>query len=134
MNEFRRTRNAMRTTGNLGQDALARWKAQGDITNFPMIRYQDKMENFRPSSFNMEDGSFLRLKNITLGYTLPHKWTRSFHVSKLRVYATGQNLFCLNNYSGYDPEVNIQKGLTPGIDNNVTPRSRVYTLGMNLNF
>ena len=39
MNEFRRTRNAMRTTGNLGQDALARWKAQGDITNFPMIRY-----------------------------------------------------------------------------------------------
>ena len=61
MNEFRRTRNAMRTTGNLGQDALARWKAQGDITNFPMIRYQDKMENFRPSSFNMEDGSFLRM-------------------------------------------------------------------------
>ncbi len=51
MNEFRRTRNAMRTTGNLGQDALARWKAQGDITNFPMIRYQDKMENFRPFFF-----------------------------------------------------------------------------------
>ena len=42
MNELRRTRNAMRTTSNLGQDALARWKAQGDITNFPMIRYQDK--------------------------------------------------------------------------------------------
>lgn len=78
MNELRRTRNAMRTTSNLGQDALARWKAQGDITNFPMIRYQDKMENFRPSSFNMEDGSFLRIKEITLSYNIPPNGARKY--------------------------------------------------------
>lgn len=66
----------------------------------------------------IEDGSFLRLKNITLGYTLPHKWTRKFHASKLRIYATGQNLFCISGYSGYDPEVNSASSnpMTPGLD------------------
>lgn len=65
----------------------------------------------------VEDGSFLRLKNLTLGYTLPKKWTNKFHASRLRVYVTGQNLFCLNNYSGYDPEVNsLNNPMMPGLD------------------
>lgn len=64
----------------------------------------------------VEDGSFLRLKNLTLGYTLPKKWTNKFHASRLRVYVTGQNLFCLNNYSGYDPEVNsLNNPMMPGL-------------------
>ena len=84
----------------------------------------------------VEDGSFLRLKNITLGYTLPHKWTRSFHASKLRIYATGQNLFCLNNYSGYDPEVSTasKSPMTPGLDWGAYPKSRVFTFGIDLQF
>lgn len=84
----------------------------------------------------IEDGSFLRLKNITLGYTLPHKWTRKFHASKLRVYATGQNLFCISGYSGYDPEVNSASSnpMTPGLDWGAYPKSRVFTFGIDLQF
>jgi len=82
----------------------------------------------------VEDGSFLRLSTLTVGYTLPKHWLRSLGVKSLRLYFSGSNLFTITGYSGYDPEVNIQKGLTPGIDNNVTPRSRVYTVGVNLNF
>lgn len=82
----------------------------------------------------IEDGSFLRLSTLTVGYTLPQRWLSWVGVKSLRLYFSGSNLFTLTGYSGYDPEVNIQKGLTPGIDNNVTPRSRVYTLGINLNF
>lgn len=84
----------------------------------------------------IEDGSFLRLKNITLGYTLPHKWTRKFHASKLRIYATGQNLFCISGYSGYDPEVNSASSnpMTPGVDWGAYPKSRVFTFGIDLQF
>lgn len=84
----------------------------------------------------IEDGSFLRLKNITLGYTLPHKWTRKFHASKLRIYATGQNLFCISEYSGYDPEVNSASSnpMTPGLDWGAYPKSRVFTFGIDLQF
>lgn len=85
-------------------------------------------------SYSIEDGSFIRLQNLTLGYTLPKQITDNFGMSRLRVYLTGYNLFILTNYSGYDPEVNVQNGLTPGIDDNVYPRSRMYTLGFNLTF
>lgn len=84
----------------------------------------------------IEDGSFLRLKNVTLGYTLPHKWTRKFQISKLRLYATGQNLFCVTGYSGYDPEVNSagNNPMTPGLDWGAYPKSRVFTFGIDLQF
>ena len=84
----------------------------------------------------VEDGSFLRLKNITLGYSLPHKWIRNMHVSKLRVYATAQNLFCITGYSGYDPEVNSASNnpMTPGLDWGAYPKSRVFTFGIDLQF
>lgn len=84
----------------------------------------------------IENGSFLRLKNVTLGYSLPHKWIRKFHVSKLRFYATGQNLLCLTGYSGYDPEVNSagNNPMTPGLDWGAYPKSRVFTFGIDLQF
>ena len=82
----------------------------------------------------VEDGSFLRLGTLTIGYTFPKRWLWKLKVDKLRVYVSGSNLFTLTGYTGYDPEVNVQKGLTPGVDYNVTPRSRTYTVGINLNF
>ena len=83
----------------------------------------------------IEDGSYLRLKNITLGYTLPDKWMRKIYVSKLRFYATLQNLFCLTNYKGYDPEVSsLSSNLMPSFDYGAYPRSRVYTFGVELKF
>ena len=83
----------------------------------------------------IEDGSFLRLKNITLGYTFPEKWMRKAYISKLRIYATAQNLFCITKYSGYDPEVSMKKSpLMPGFDWGAYPKSRVFTFGLELQF
>lgn len=84
----------------------------------------------------VEDGSFLRLKNVTLGYTLPKKWTQKAYIKRMRVYATGQNLFCISGYSGYDPEVSTagNNPMTPGLDWGAYPKSRVFTFGIDLQF
>lgn len=87
------------------------------------------------SSRFIEDASFLRLKNITLGYTLPEKWTRKIWVNKLRLYVSAQNLFCLTKYSGFDPEVSmLNSPLTPGFDWGAYPKSRVFTMGLDIQF
>jgi hypothetical protein len=86
------------------------------------------------TSYSVEDGSFLRLQNLTVGYTLPKNMTKKMGIDRLRVYFTGSNLFCITNYTGYDPEVDIQNGLTPSVDYNRYPRSRAYLFGINLSF
>lgn len=87
------------------------------------------------SSRFIEDGSYLRLKNVTLGYTLPEKWTRKIWLSKLRVYASAQNLFCLTKYSGFDPEVSmLSSPLTPGFDWGAYPKCIVVTMGLDIQF
>ncbi len=85
-------------------------------------------------SWAVEDGSFLRLNTLSIGYTIPRKITQKWGMNKLRFYLTGYNLFTLTGYSGYDPEVNIGTGLTPNIDYNKYPRSTTYTLGVNVSF
>lgn len=89
---------------------------------------------FYPTSWVMEDGSFLRLNNITLGYTFPKSVLKKAGVANLRAYVTVNNLAVLTNYSGYDPEVNArrQTPLTPGVDYSAYPRSRGYFFGLNL--
>jgi len=83
----------------------------------------------------VEDGSFLRFSNLTIGYTLPKIFTRKFGVQNLRVYATGNNLFCWTAYSGQDPEVSTSKSnLSPGIDNSAYPKARSYVFGLNVTF
>lgn len=83
----------------------------------------------------IEDGSFLRLKNITLGYSLPDRWLSKIYVSKLRLYVTLQNLYCLTKYKGYDPEVNtLSSNLMPSFDYGAYPRSRVFTFGVDVKF
>lgn len=85
-------------------------------------------------SYAVEDGSFLRLNSVTLGYTLPKNLTKKVALNKVRFYVSGSNLFTLTGYSGYDPEVNIATGLTPNIDYDRYPRSRTYTFGAQLTF
>lgn len=88
------------------------------------------------SDWAVEDGSFLRLSTLTLGYTLPEKVTQKFHCQKLRIYVTGSNLFCLTKYSGYDPEVDTRRStpLTPGVDYSAYPKSRGFVAGLNITF
>lgn len=90
-------------------------------------------------SWAVEDGSFLRLNNLNIGYTLPTAISSKLGMSQFRVYLTGNNLLLLTDYSGYDPEVSTSRsssysGLTPGVDYSSFPRSRSYTFGVNVTF
>ena len=82
----------------------------------------------------VEDGSFLRCSDVTIGYTLPRSLTQKWGMNKLRVYASASNLFIITNYSGFDPEVDVQSGLTPSMDFNRYPRNRQFSLGVNVTF
>lgn len=84
----------------------------------------------------VEDGSYLRFTNLTLGYTFPKQWLEKIKVDKLRIYGTVYNLGVITGYSGYDPEVSMNRnnGLTPGIDRGSMPRSRNFVVGANIVF
>ncbi len=94
------------------------------------------MGYYRLTDWAVEDGSFLRLNTLTLGYTLPETLTKKAGISSLRFYVTGYNLFCITGYSGFDPEVSTirRTGLTPGVDYSAYPKSRQLVFGLNLNF
>lgn len=85
-------------------------------------------------SYFIEDGSFLRCSDITIGYTLPDKLIKKMGLTKARFYVSASNLFIITGYSGYDPEVDIQTGLTCGMDYNRYPRSRSFIFGTNITF
>ena len=93
----------------------------------------DLRKDYTVSNF-VEDGSFLRCTDITLGYTLPTNIIKHAGMSKCRFYASVTNPFIITSYSGFDPEVDVQSGLTPSYDMNRYPRSRSYVLGINLSF
>ncbi|MBF4469944.1 SusC/RagA family TonB-linked outer membrane protein [Flavobacterium sp. HJJ] len=94
------------------------------------------MSNFVFSDWAVEDGSFLRLNTLTLGYTAPEFFNSKLGISKLRFYTTVSNVFVWTNYSGPDPEVSTKRStpLTPGVDYSAYPRSRQFVFGLNLNF
>lgn len=92
--------------------------------------------SFYVNSWAVEDGSFLRLNNITLGYNLPKNLISRVKISNLRVYGTINNLAIITNYTGYDPEVNTRRssGVTPGVDYSAYPRSKSFYFGVNVTF
>ena len=90
---------------------------------------------FFPSSWAIEDGSFLRVNNLTVGYSLPVKNLIKMKISKLRFYFTANNLAVFTKYTGYDPEVSVRNSpLTPGLDYSAYPKSRSFIFGVNANF
>lgn len=113
-------------TLNPGQhDSKAMWNISGN----------NKTAISDPSSYYLEDGSYLRLNTITLGYTLPKQITQKAKISNARVYCTLNNIHTFTGYSGYDPEVSASgSALTPGIDNSAYPRSKSWVVGVNLTF
>jgi len=94
------------------------------------------MDRYIFSDWAVEDGSFLRLSTLTLGYTLPSSLTQKMNIRSLRFYVTGYNVFVLSDYSGFDPEVSTRRktALTPGVDYSAYPRSRQLVFGLNVNF
>ena len=117
--------------------ARNRWVSEanpGDgLTN--RANRKQKGNNGRTSTWHIEDGSYLRLQNLALGYTIPARLTQKIHLSKVRFYVSAQNLFTLTNYSGYNPEVsNRTSALTPGEDYGTYPLARTFMAGVNLTF
>jgi hypothetical protein len=94
------------------------------------------MDRYVFTDWAVEDGSFLRLNTLTLGYSMPASLSSKLKLKNLRVYATGYNVFLITNYTGFDPEVSTRRNTpyTPGVDYSAYPRSRQVVFGLNFNF
>lgn len=116
--------------------ALDRWQSEDQPGNGQVNKANRKQTGYngRTSTWHLEDGSYLRLQNVSLGYTFPKKWTNRFYVEKLRLYVSGQNLATFTKYSGYNPEVNARpdNALTPGEDYGTYPLARTFMFGINV--
>jgi hypothetical protein len=106
-----------------------RWTGEGTSNSMPRAVFGDPNGNSRASNRYIEDGSYLRLKELTVGYALPSGFSRRINASTARVYLAAQNLLTLTGYNGFDPEVGIN-----GIDNNVYPVTRTISVGVDLAF
>jgi TonB-linked SusC/RagA family outer membrane protein len=120
-----------------------RWRGEGTSNSMPRVSWLGSTNNKTPSSRFLEDGSYLRLKNIQLGYTIPEKVVSKAHIKSLRIYFTGQNLWTLTNFTGLDPEMTTSDNLNSetyrgdvaaGIDWGTYPSAKSYIVGVNLNF
>ena len=110
-----------------------RWTPEND-KNTGVAGFIGNRNALTPSSQYVENGSFVKVKSITLGYTFPEKWMKKATINRLRVYVSLQNPFLFTGYSGMDPEVTLQKSLTSGIDWGYYPNGRNYLVGLNLSF
>ena len=121
---------------NLPKTILNRWTGEGTSNTQPKFMFESANNNYRASDLWVEDASFLRARNVQLGYTIPQKWTKKVAIQRLRVYAQAENLFTITKYVGCDPEVTGGNGFSSdlGIDRGVYPQSRTFSVGVNLNF
>lgn len=109
-----------------------RWLVENPSNEYPRLSGQGKLD---VSSYYTEDASFLRLRNVTLGYNLNNvSVLKKAGISGLRMYVTGVNLYTWTNYSGFDPEINSYSALLPGVDNISYPRERSFIFGLNIKF
>ncbi|MEP6931289.1 MAG: TonB-dependent receptor [Flavobacterium sp.] len=131
MADGQRWTNLDPATGQLVTDPAALTALNANTT-----MWSPYMPRYVFSDWAVEDGSFLRLNTLTLGYTSPESLVSSLGVSKLRFYLTASNVFIITNYSGPDPEASTRRNtaLTPGVDYSAYPRSRQLIFGLNLNF
>ncbi|MBX2925063.1 MAG: TonB-dependent receptor [Chitinophagaceae bacterium] len=121
---------------NNSVDILDRWTPDHTNTDIPRVSIKDLNSNHTYNTFYIEDGSFLRMKYLSFGYTFNNKLLGS-NISKLRVFLTFQNLITFTKYSGYDPEIGSDAGYSAnmyGVDRGTYPQAKAYILGINFNF
>ena len=117
-------------SGNYPTWVLSRWTGEGTSNRIPILKQGDS-KNWVCSDIYIQDGSYLRLKNLTLGYTLPRQMTRKIGLDRFRVFGMAENLFTWTRYWGFDPE--IGSGSTSlGVDYGVYPQARTFTVGFNI--
>lgn len=112
---------------------LDRWTGEGTSDSEPRVTFIDSNNNRRASDRYVEDGSFAKIKNIQLGYTLPENFTQRAGFTQVRIYAQVKNAYTFTNYSGYDPEISSGV-LDTGIDRGAYPQPRTWLVGVNVKF
>lgn len=117
-------------SGNFPTWVLSRWTGEGTSNRVPILKQGDS-KNWVCSDLYIQDGSYLRLKNLQLGYTLPRAITQKAHINRLRVFAMAENLVTWTKYWGFDPEIGTS-GTSLGVDYGVYPQARTFTVGVNL--
>ena len=117
-------------SGNYPTWVLQRWTGEGTSNTLPLLKLGDS-RNWVCSDIYVQDGSYLRLKNIALGYTLPRNLTKRINVERFRVYVRAENLFTWTKYWGFDPEIGTSS-TSMGVDYGVYPQARIFTVGFNL--
>ena len=128
-NGVRVSHEGMESTYNQFTSTLNRWNGEGSSNTMPRAIYADPNRNNRASTRWVEDGSYLRLKNLTFGYRFTQDWLKKIGAKSLRLYLSFDNLWTLTNYSGLDPEVGLW-----GLDYGIYPTSRVYMFGASVKF
>ena len=129
---FDATRRTDISTVNLPSWMLARWTGEGTSNKIPRFALGDS-QNWQSSDLYVYDDSYMRLKNIQLGYTLPASITKHLLLSSLRFYVSGENLLTFTKYHGFDPEISSTT-TSLGVDYGVYPQARVWTVGVNIAF
>jgi TonB-linked SusC/RagA family outer membrane protein len=123
---------------NSGTEILNRWQKPNDQTNIPRVVYNDNISNGSsfPLDVNLFDGSFIKIRNISLGYTIPSRIIERAKISSVRIYGQVFNAFLITNYPGADPEISVNgnSALTPGVDRNSIGQARTFTVGLNIGF
>ncbi|HEY5918265.1 MAG TPA: SusC/RagA family TonB-linked outer membrane protein, partial [Chryseolinea sp.] len=120
---------------NMYAETINRWHGEGTSNSIPRMTTERNNLNHRTSDMFVESGSFFRLKNITLGYSLPQGVTESLHLSKARFYITGQNVFVITDYTGMDPELGlVEDNRQINVDYAQYPQARTWTIGAQLSF
>ncbi len=116
------------SNGNYSRDVLGRWTGVGTSNDMPRMILNDPNGNNRVSDRFVEDGSYLRVKNVRVAYSAPAKWVSKMGVKKAQIYVSGQNLLTFTNYTGMDPEVG------GGVDIGFYPQSRTFIAGATIDF
>ncbi|RYE36333.1 MAG: TonB-dependent receptor [Sphingobacteriaceae bacterium] len=120
--------------------ATQSWTGEGSTNEFPRLSWTGANNNKQPSTRFLEDGSYLRLKNIQLGYTIGSQTLKALKLSSVRVFASAQNVFTVTKYTGIDPEIYTNSNSSGdgvravGIDWGTYPSARTFTIGLNANF
>ena len=120
--------------GNRSANVLNAWTPSNTNTDVPALSASYPLEETAPNSYLLEDGSFFRLKNLQIGYTLPDSAIGSIGADSIRIFLQGTNLFTITDYSGYDPEIIQNNNLNLGVDRRVYPFAKTFTIGTNIKF
>lgn len=129
---FDATRRIDLPYANLPETYMDRWHGEGTSNKMPRFTWQDNNGNNNVSDLYIHDGSYVRLKNIQLGFTLPKEWTKTVFISNLRFYVAAENLITITGYKGMEPE--IYNGTQSGIDRGFYPQNRTITIRANVTF